>query len=198
MRFLLLGLLALVACGSTPPAPAAVSESAHPGANASAPADTSGPTPSGLPIADPVRLRIPSIAVDAAVVALGLDSHGDLSVPKDPVSTAWFTDSARPGEPGNAVVNGHVDWYSGDSVFGRLRELKAGDEVTVVTASGTNVRFLVNGQRLYAADAHPAEVFARGGPAMLRLVTCGGPFNLVSRRYEDRLVVTAMLAGSSG
>lgn len=143
-------------------------------------------------------MRIPSIAVDAAVVPLGLDSYGDLGVPNDPVSTAWFTDSARPGEPGNAVVNGHVDWYSGDSVFGRLRELKAGSEVTIVTAAGTNVAFLVSGQRLYSADGHPAEVFARGGPPMLRLVTCGGLFNLVSRRYEDRLVVTAVLAGSSG
>jgi LPXTG-site transpeptidase (sortase) family protein len=159
------------------------------------PAGTAAPSPSAITssrtVAAPARLQIPSIRVDAAVVALGLDAQGNLGVPADQVSVAWYTGSARPGEAGNAVINGHLDWTNGDSVFGRLKDLRTGDPVSVTTADGERVTFAITGSQLYPADAHPAEVFARGGPPVLRLITCGGPYNVLARRYEQRLVVTA-------
>ncbi len=42
----------------------------------------------------------------------------------------------------------------------------------------------------------PADrVYAGTGPAQLRLITCGGAFDPVTREYADNVVVFAVLAG---
>ena len=46
--------------------------------------------------------------------------------------TAWFAPGVRPGQPGNAVIAGHVDYAGiGPVVFWNLRTLTPGAEVWV-------------------------------------------------------------------
>ncbi len=47
---------------------------------------------------DPVRVRLPAIAVDAPVIPLGLDVAGALEVPADYGETGWFAGGPEPGE----------------------------------------------------------------------------------------------------
>src|ERR1700754_4442097 len=53
-------------------------------------------------VADPVRVRIPRIGVDAAVRALELDTHGVLPPPPTNHDTGWGGGGADPGEAGAA------------------------------------------------------------------------------------------------
>jgi sortase (surface protein transpeptidase) len=143
----------------------------------------------------PVRIEIPAIGVSAAVVRLGLNRDGSMQVPKDFALTGWFTGSPAPGETGPAVIAGHIDSRSGPAVFYRLRELRAGDRVTVARADGTTVRFAVDSVVQYPKRAFPTEaVFGPAPEPLLRLITCGGTFDYFRRSYRDNVVVTARVA----
>lgn len=148
------------------------------------------------PTSPPVRVRVPSIGVDSALVELGLDGAGALEPPADFDRAGWYTGSAAPGEIGPSVIAGHVDSYSGPAVFVRLGDLAPGDDVLVDRADGTTVRFTVTDTQRHPKDDFPTEeVYGPTVQPVLRLITCGGEFDRDRRSYRDNVVVTAVLAG---
>lgn len=142
----------------------------------------------------PVRLEIPSIDVDAAVEARGLDSKRNIATPKDYRDVAWYSLGPRPGEPGNAVINGHVSWWTGDAVFTHLARLRTGDSVRVVRADGRVVTFNVTGKQVVDANARIASLFAPSTQSTLTLITCQGVWNPLTQSTNQRLLVSAALA----
>ena len=120
--------------------------------------------------------------------------QGNLDVPKDVADVGWYADGVRPGEPGDAVIDGHLDWYTGPAVFARLHRVRAGDVVEVELAGAGAVRYRVTRAVIYPADRPPADLFSRTGPARLTLITCAGRWD--GRDYTERLVVDAERAGS--
>src|SRR5690242_20464885 len=91
----------------------------------------------------PLRLVISKIGVDAPIEARGLDANRNLATPTDFHDVAWYDLGPRPGEPGNAILNGHVDWWTGAAVFTDLSRLRVGDTIEVVRADGQAVDFKV-------------------------------------------------------
>jgi sortase (surface protein transpeptidase) len=172
-----------------------------------APAPVAGPPPvapvqvtstPALAAAPPVRIRIPAIGVDSALIGLGLQADGTLQVPADGSVAGWFTGAPTPGEHGPAVIAAHVDWNHAPGVFFRLRDLDRGDEVAVVRADGSTARFVVLAVERYPKDAFPTErVYGDIDHAGLRLITCGGSFDRAARSYRDNVVVYAGLVGSA-
>src|SRR4051794_16217748 len=129
-------------------------------------------------VALPVRLRIPAIGVDTPLLRLGLDAHGAVEPPASWHEAGWYTGSVRPGQPGAAVLLGHVDSTSGPAVFYRLASLRSGDAVEVFRADGTRVLFRVSGRLEVAKSRFPTDlVYAPTLEPSLRLVTCGGTFD---------------------
>jgi sortase (surface protein transpeptidase) len=142
----------------------------------------------------PLRVVIPAIGVDAAVIRLGLNPDDTLEVPTDFGVTGWWSGGTLPGRPGPAVIVGHVDSKAGPAVFYRLRELQPGDVVIVWGAGGSVARFIVQGAEQIRKDAFPTErVYGSVGFAALRLITCGGGFDRESGHYLDNVVVYARL-----
>jgi hypothetical protein len=95
------------------------------------------------------------------------------------------------------VILGHVDSYTGSSVFFSIKYLRAGDEVDIVRADGSVAAFAVDGVQKVAKALFPAnDVYGNVPYASLRLVTCGGPFDATSGQYEDNIVVYAHLTGA--
>jgi hypothetical protein len=88
------------------------------------------------PVAEPARLRLASIGVDAPVTRLGTLPDGSVEVPSRWEDVGWYGGGPRPGEPGPAVLLGHVDSKAGPAVFARLGELQPGDVVEVEDAGG--------------------------------------------------------------
>ncbi|HEX5620768.1 MAG TPA: class F sortase [Solirubrobacteraceae bacterium] len=145
--------------------------------------------------ARPVRVEIPSIGVDASIVPLGLNTDRTLQVPSDFGDAGWWTGGPRPGEPGAAIIAGHVDSYTGPAVFFRLGELGLGAEIVVVRRDGTRGRFRVVGREQYPKDEFPTErVYGRTSDPALRLITCSGTFDRSSGHYLDNTVVYALSA----
>lgn len=163
----------------------------------SADADRPAPaTDSADPVDEPtpVAIRIPSIDVDASMIPLGLRPDRSIEVPQDFAQAGWWADGPEPGEPGPAVILGHVDSRSGPAVFFDLRNLEFGDEVVIDRADGTSVTYRVDRLEQHPKDEFPTDaVYGPTSDAQLRLVTCGGDFDRSVRHYVDNIVVFASL-----
>jgi len=149
----------------------------------------------GSPQPPPDRVEIPGIGVSAPVVALPPTADLAVPVPADPGMAGWYAGGPSPGEPGPAVVVGHLDSDRGPAILWRLADLRPGDEVTLHRGDGTERRFAVTRVERYARAAFPSEeVYGPTGEPELRLITCGGQFNPVTGQYADNVVVFATAA----
>jgi sortase A len=139
----------------------------------------------------PVRLKIPKIGVDSAVIPVGLTPDGAMDVPKDPAKVAWFNLGQLPGETGNAVIAGHYNWIKNKpAIFYNLHKLNKGDKIYIEDERGAIVTFIVSEIRIYGKDEDASDVFGSSdGKARLNLITCTGTWNKAEKIYSDRLIV---------
>ncbi|PIR82184.1 class F sortase [Candidatus Kaiserbacteria bacterium CG10_big_fil_rev_8_21_14_0_10_59_10] len=146
--------------------------------------------------AQPMRLQIPHIRVDAPVVRVGINGVGNMATPSSFSEVGWYRHGPRPGEPGSAVLAGHVDNALGfPGVFKRLGELREGDVLYITVADGTALRFVVASVETHPYnDAPTNEIFSTGGAPRVTLITCAGSWLRSAGTYDTRLVVTAYLA----
>lgn len=143
----------------------------------------------------PVATRIPAIQVDVPLLPLGLTAGGQLEAPETGDVAGWFADGPEPGEPGAAVIAGHVDSLDGPGVFWDLGELIPGDDVFVRRTDGSEARFVVTDVGRWPKDDFPTDaVYQRDGPPLLRLVTCGGEWDDQRNSYRDNVIVFAEMA----
>jgi sortase (surface protein transpeptidase) len=143
------------------------------------------------PVARPVRVVIPSIKVNARIDPVGLNADSSMEVPEFG-RAGWYTKGPRPGQPGPSVVVAHVDSYKGPDVFFRLAELKRGDRVIIRGADGSSARWRVVSSEQTPKDELPTErIWNDTTRPVLRLVTCGGNFDEVTRHYLDNVIVYA-------
>jgi hypothetical protein len=148
--------------------------------------------------APPITLRIPAIEVDAPVVSVGLEPDGAMEIPADVRTVGWYEPFAgaglTPGEPGTAVIAGHVDSrVQGRGAFWLLRELSPGDIVEVIHEDGTISAWRIESVVRYPKDDIPIEdIFTFEGPPRIALITCGGEFDRSIGSYLDNYVVTAV------
>jgi len=143
----------------------------------------------------PAQLMIPKIGIAAPVEQVGVDKHNNMDVPSKPTNVAWYRPGPAPGEAGDAVIDGHLDWTTGKAVFWDLHLLQPGDEVDVVAQDGMRLRFEVTDSHTYAYTAHPAGLFARSGQPQLSLITCSGSWDKGKQTYLQRLVVNTRYVG---
>lgn len=146
--------------------------------------------------APPTHVRVPAIGVDSGISRLGLNPDGTIEVPVDFNQAGWYTRGPAPGEAGPAIILGHVDSYTGPGVFARLATLAPGAEILVAREDGSQVRFLVERVAAFPTDAFPTEqVYGASTDPVLRLITCGGRFNLAQRRYSTNVIAFATATG---
>ncbi len=185
------------ACGGGPssgsaPGHTAQTTSRSTGASSSAPS----PSPGGGGVI-PAHLSVPAIGVSATVVALGETADGDLQSPPGWDDVGWFSPGFRPGAPGHAVLNGHLDTNLANrptAVFWRLDRLLRGDAVIVDGADGSTLHFTVSALDYYLAEKAPLnQIFGPSNDSVVELVTCAGTWRGQKLGYSQRLVVTATL-----
>jgi hypothetical protein len=79
-------------------------------------------------------------------------------------------------------------------VFFRLRELRPSDQINVTRADGSSVRFVVQRTAKYDKQRFPTDdVYYPTLTAGLRLVTCGGQFDLTTGHYRSNIIVFAAI-----
>jgi LPXTG-site transpeptidase (sortase) family protein len=149
-----------------------------------------------LKASTPVRVDIPRIGVHSRLLSLGLDHDGSLQVPSLAQArlAGWYDQGPTPGEPGPAVIVGHVDTKKGPAVFFSLGKLKPGDTVEVTRKDGKVAAFSVDSVEHVSKAHFPTRRVYGGVPfAGLRLITCGGDFN--GHNYTGNTIVYGHLTG---
>lgn len=160
----------------------------------------SAPPPREVPLRaqmpDPVRILIAAIGISAPIVPVGLNPDRTLQVPESFSDAGWFTRGPEPGEPGPAVIVGHVDSVDGPGVFYHLRALRNGDLIKVVLENGWTVRYLVSSHLAAPKNDFPTKVvYQHTEKPTLRLITCDGQFDTATGHYVDNYIVFARFDG---
>ncbi|MFI0155096.1 class F sortase [Streptomyces lydicus] len=161
-------------------------------------APPTGPPPAPLPRSAPSRVTIPSLAVSAPVLPLGLDRDGWIEAPpaEDPDLAGWYEGAPSPGERGTAVLVGHVDNRSGPAVFYGLGALEKGRTIRVTREDGRTAVFEVYGVQVFDKRKFPArKVYADTGRPELRVLTCGGSYSPDTGYAGNVVVFARMTAG---
>jgi sortase (surface protein transpeptidase) len=208
--------VSLSACVPPSPEPAATepaSQQAAPDTERGRTTPTPTPRPSVPPVARqsaaledhrrvappaPTRLEIPDLGIDVVVQPVGLDDQGRMALFDDPAVAAWYQWGPAPAsDAGSTVIAAHVDSLEYDLLpFARLQNATPGVAVYVTDASGTRHGYAVQGvEVLEKTGVDWAAAFDRAGPPRLTLVTCGGEFDRVNRRYLSNLVLSAVPTG---
>jgi Sortase domain len=147
-----------------------------------------------IPVVAPAGVDIEGTDVRGPVVPTSVDvATGELAVPDDPTTVGWYQFGPSPGQPGSAVLAGHLDWHRRPGAFYRLAGISPGTIVTISYTDGSARRFQVVQNQLVPKPSLPlSDVFDRTGPPTLRLITCGGTFDRSTRHYRSNVVVTAV------
>jgi sortase (surface protein transpeptidase) len=190
-------LLGAALCGCSTPAGgrAGAQPATRQAPASSAAADSFRSARSYQSVPQPVRVRIPKAGVDSVLVRVGRAADGAMALPSPPGHAGWYAEGPRPGQPGPAVIIGHVKLRGSPSVFFRLHELQAGDLVYVERADRSTARFRVTRLTRVPKSRFPTElVFAPTLEPSLRLVTCGGSVDLATGSHRDNVIVFAVPA----
>jgi Sortase domain len=181
---------------------------------------TASSAPASVPAVDPTAIGIPKLGAWSTLIPLGLtdedcpDEPPCLDTPsvEQPLQAGWYAgadpafpgDEYRPGEPGPALIVGHVDGIVNGrkgqpGIFHKLHELTEGDEIVVERNDPQTpqaaLTYVVTSVQRYPKDAFPSEaVYGETDDPQLRLITCGGAFNRDSGHYDDNVVVYGRLA----
>lgn len=136
----------------------------------------------------PVWLRIPRIGVDSAVEEVGTEWKEAVYqwvVPD--YNVGHPREGIHPGQVGNSVVWGHMSTpvERKGSVFRRLPEVDAGDEVYVDTS---RFRYVYRVSQVKVVTPEKVNVMEESREPILTLITC-----VPDWVYSHRLVVTAQL-----
>ncbi|WP_108221502.1 class F sortase [Streptomyces sp. 303MFCol5.2] len=183
---------------ASPPAAGSVPAARAPDAPAPAAGEaaTGGAVGKHLARSRPVRLFIPKIGVDAPFVDLAIGADGRLEPPpaNDVNLVGWHAKGASPGEPGTAIIAGHVDTKTSPAVFAGLSVLAKGDGFQVLRADGAKASFRVDSVETFDKADFPSErVYSDTSEAQVRLITCAGAYDRRVKDYTDNLVVFAHL-----
>ncbi|HYQ33443.1 MAG TPA: class F sortase [Lapillicoccus sp.] len=173
--------------GSTPPTSAGTGMLASPPGIRPATQDPASTT------AAPDRLTITRLGIDMRVVPVGVARDGEMALPATPAQVGWYRYGPRPGDgAGATVLAAHLDMPGyGVGPIAAVDELRAGDVVAVRSAAVTRRYRVTEVRSIRKTTLDLAALFARDGPPVLHVVTCGGDFDPEKRRYDENVVVTA-------
>jgi LPXTG-site transpeptidase (sortase) family protein len=149
-----------------------------------------------------VRLKIPSINIDRAVVPLRQyrDNSGQIQYDTNSLfATTGRLDlvgqtltSVNPGGGSNIVLVGHNfnrGWYAWEGVFVNLDKLKKGDKIVLFTKDGSkhtyHVKKVVEVPYVSRSASELNKHLRYLGPTVderVTLVTCGGSFGIWTAR----------------
>lgn len=140
-----------------------------------------------------MRLVIPSIDLDQAIVPVGLDADRMPIVPKHDVG--WYNRSAMPGQGENVVLWGHVlrfrDAPHIPAPFARLKEAPVGALLFLYDANGT--RYVYEITKHIQVTPDQVEYVLPKGYELVTMVSCIGEKVIVNGSVDmtHRLITIA-------
>jgi sortase A len=143
----------------------------------------------------PRFFNVEKLGLHARVRRLGVGNNNILKAPANIFDVGWYDGSAKPGENGTVVLDGHVSGPTKRGVFYNIGTLQKGDKVSIERGDGKMINYSVTGTEVYDNDkVDMAKVMTTSvpGKAAMNFMTCTGRFNVRTNQYEQRVVVFAV------
>ena len=143
----------------------------------------------------PKLLTIEKIDVYAKIRKVGLGPNNILNAPANIFEVGWYNGSAKPGQNGTIVLDGHVSGPTKHGVFYSIGTLKVGDKIDIERGDGRKFTYSVTGTEIFDNDkVNMNKVVTSSVPGKpgLNLMTCAGRFNVRTNQFEQRIVVYAI------
>ncbi len=144
----------------------------------------------------PRYIIIPKLGVDTIVESVGVNVSGALETPDNVYDTAWYNESALPGQQGAMLIDGHVSSWTAHGVFYGIKTLVAGDIIKIVRGDGAIFTYTVVKNQVYPSgnvNMTSAMTPVVAGQPGLNLITCTGDVIPGTSQFNERIVVYAKL-----
>lgn len=142
----------------------------------------------------PRYINITKLGVHARVLQSGITSSGAIVTPNNVYDAGWYTGSAKPGQPGATLIDGHVSSWTTRGVFYGIKTLQPGDALQIVRGDGALINYRVVKTQTYDADhvdMQAAVSPVNPGKPGLNLITCGGKVKPGTSEFTQRTIVFA-------
>lgn len=142
----------------------------------------------------PRYINIPKLNVHARVLSVGLTGTGALATPSNVFDTAWYNQSAKPGQAGAMLIDGHVSSWTTHGVFYEIKSLANGDTIQIERGDGTLYSFKVIRIQVYTAGTVDMVAVMKpvvSGHPGLNLISCTGDVIPGTSEFSERVVVFA-------
>lgn len=151
------------------------------------PAANPGPFPTNGSV------HLPSLAVEAPIVRVGVGSDGMMVVPHNARDVAWLDQGGITEDTNNIVLAGHISYSRVPGSFFRLRELAKGDKITV-EMDGRHHKFQVVWNCFFDRNTdQAAQIMGKTDVSSVTLISCGGVFDRSAGTHAQRIAVRAEL-----
>lgn len=143
----------------------------------------------------PASVQLARLGINTKLDALNIDPVTSVLQVPDFGRAGWYEGGAEPGELGRAVILGRRS-PSGEDVFAKLVQVRAGDKIVVTTVAGKALTFVVQSvEQFRVGDVPETRVYGGGKKqAQLRLITSAGTYNQSQGGFPRNVVVFADLA----
>lgn len=145
----------------------------------------------------PRFLIIEKLNIKARVLEVGINNEGELATPRSIFDVGWYGLSAKPGEPGTMLIDGHNGGPTKVGVFKYTPSLKEGDIITIERGDGTIFNYSVVDNTtvpLDEADAYmeTAQQSPTEASESITLITCTGEWSQPQQTYLARQFTRAV------
>jgi LPXTG-site transpeptidase (sortase) family protein len=142
----------------------------------------------------PRIITIPELNIETYIQQVGVDQYKRIAVPSNIYLTGWFIDSAKPGESGVSIIDGHMGGRYEKGIFKELDKLSVDDKFYITYGDGRDVYFQVKEVKTVSIDEAEEVLYKKldNIDKQLNLITCGGEYNKQSG-YDKRVIVIAQM-----
>lgn len=143
----------------------------------------------------PRTITVANIGLSACIERVGIDQHNAIAVPTNINLAGWYINSARPGQTGVSIIDGHIMGRYKEAAFTPLKKIKTGDVIEIELGDGSKLKFITRSIDNYSVNDAIAELLklTEGITKQLNLITCGGNYDAASHSYDKRTIVRAEL-----
>jgi len=142
---------------------------------------------------DPKKIYVEGVGIDAFVQKVGVDQDNLIAVPNNVHIAGWFIDSAKPGDKGLSIINGHIDGMTTSGVFKGLEKITKGTKIKIQKGDDSIIEYETIGVVTVSKDEAASIIYSQDPnvASQLNLVTCTGAYIQEEKTYDKRIIVQA-------
>ncbi len=147
----------------------------------------------------PRYLTIDKLGVsNARILAMGVNSRGELETPINIFDVGWYESSGKPGQGGTLIIDGHNGGPHVHGVFKETPSLARGDIIKVERGDGVVFKYsVVENNAVPLSESNSYMVTAakspEAGKESVTLITCTGEWSQSQKTYLSRQFTRAVL-----